>query len=67
MIKKTVTALITAVVLTVLGSATAPPAQAQIVYCTACCDSFGNIRCTGGLVACGYSCFCAGQGYGVAC
>jgi hypothetical protein len=67
MLKKVITTLVTAAILTVLCSASAPKAEAQVVYCSACCDGFGNIRCTGGLAPCGGSCFCWGQGYGIAC
>jgi hypothetical protein len=44
------------------------PVEAQVPMCGACCDSFGNVRCTGFVMPCGGACTCAGiPGYGYAC
>jgi hypothetical protein len=67
MFKRIITIAITAAIVTVLFSTSAPKAEAQVAYCSYCCDAYGVARCSGPAIPCGFSCVCYGLGSGYAC
>jgi hypothetical protein len=67
MLKKIVTVAIATFIVTVLYSASAPSAAAQ-VYCNECCDSSGPRCYLTNPLLCNSGCFCYGLlGSGYAC
>jgi hypothetical protein len=64
--KRIVPFVLAAVLATALGTTAAPSADAQIVYCNACCTPYGACAMVN-VVPCGNACVCPGPAYGSAC